>query len=368
MNKKISVSFLFDKKNKWFSESYLKELKSALPKGYKYYFSFNFKKVKGYDILFLINYTKILPKDFLISNKLNLVLHSSNLPMDRGFSPAFNQILRNRNTITTCLIEAKEKVDTGNIYMKNKFRLDGNELSREIRAKQALAMIQLVTLFLKKYPKIKSIKQKAGGSFNPRRRPSDSEINIDKSLKSQFNLLRINDNENFPSYFYFKKKKYILKIYNNSELMIDNLLTYKKINNITHQRLIWKMHNDITSRKYSVNKESFSNKNHVKWLKDILKNKKEFIYLAKKKKEIIGLVRHKKKGNKLWLSWALLKEFRGKNYGTRLIGEFIKKNNNTFFAVVHKLNFKSIKICKKVGFKLIEKKGNFLFYKKNKFK
>ena len=47
---------------------------------------------------------------------------------------------------------------------------------------------------------------------------------------------------------------------------------------------------------------------------------------------------------------ALLKQFRGKNYGTRLVKEFVENNKFTFFAKVHKLNFKSIEICKKNRF------------------
>ena len=40
--------------------------------------------------------------------------------------------------------------------------------------------------------------------------------------------------------------------------------------------------------------------------------------------KIIGIIREKKQGDKLFLSWALLKKFRGKNYGTGLIKEFLK--------------------------------------------
>ena len=120
--------------------------------------------------------------------------------------------------------------------------------------------------------------------------------------------------------------------------MTNNLLTYKKVNSPTNQRLIWKINNEKISRKYSRNVETFSYKSHLKWFEQTLKNKKESIYLVKKDKEIIGIIRRKKKENKLFLSWALVKKFRGKNYGTSLIKEFIKKNNNTFFAEVHELN------------------------------
>ena len=50
-------------------------------------------------------------------------------------------------------------------------------------------------------------------SFNKQRTKLNSKININKSIKSQFNLLRICDNERYPIFFNYKKKKFILKIY-----------------------------------------------------------------------------------------------------------------------------------------------------------
>ena len=38
-------------------------------------------------------------------------------------------------------------------------------------------------------------------------------IDLNKNLKSQFNLLRICDNEKYPAFFNYKNKKYILKIF-----------------------------------------------------------------------------------------------------------------------------------------------------------
>ena len=38
------------------------------------------------------------------------------------------------------------------------------------------------------------------------------ELNINKSIKEQFNLLRIADPENYPSFFYKNGKKIILKV------------------------------------------------------------------------------------------------------------------------------------------------------------
>ena len=56
-------------------------------------------------------------------------------------------------------------------------------------------------------------KQKGKGNFNKRRTKKDSEININKSIKSQFNHLRICDNDKYPAFFKYKNNKYLLKIF-----------------------------------------------------------------------------------------------------------------------------------------------------------
>ena len=123
------------------------------------------------------------------------------------------QILKNKKLIQVCLIEALSKFDTGNIFLKEVIKLDGFELYNEIRAKQAKASIKLIIKFLKKYPKIKSKKQKGKPTYFRFRNKSDSKLNINSSIKKQFNLLRIVDNKRWPAYFFFKNKKYLLKIY-----------------------------------------------------------------------------------------------------------------------------------------------------------
>ena len=52
------------------------------------------------------------------------------------------------------------------------------------------------------------------GTYYKRRLPEDSEIDIEKSIKKNFNLLRVVDNEKYPAFFYYKGKKFIIKIYN----------------------------------------------------------------------------------------------------------------------------------------------------------
>ena len=212
MKKKYKVTFLLDKSNLWF-EKQLRNYNFKLNNKYIFKISKNQNNIKNQNIVFPLSYTKILPKSFLQKNELVLIAHSSKLPKDKGFAPLQYQILNNKNKIYMSLIKAAKEVDAGPIYFQNFFMLDGTELSNEIRSIQGLQFLKIIKKFLIKYPNVKSKKQTGKGNFNKRRYPKDSQLNLNKTFKEQFNHLRINDNELYPSFFYYKGQKYIIKIF-----------------------------------------------------------------------------------------------------------------------------------------------------------
>lgn len=68
--------------------------------------------------------------------------------------------------------------------------------------------------FVELYPSIIACGKEQEGeeSFYPRRRPEDSRIDIGKSIKDQFDLLRVVDNERYPAFFEYNGCRYVLKI------------------------------------------------------------------------------------------------------------------------------------------------------------
>ena len=213
MKKKYKVTFLLDKSNLWF-EKQLKNYDFKLNNKYTFKISKNSNNIKKQNIVFPLSYTKILPEIFLKENELVLIAHASKLPSDRGFAPLQYQILKNKKKFYMTLIKAEKGVDTGRIFLQNSFTLDGTELSCEIRKIQGSQYLKIIKKFLVRYPNVKSKKQKNKSNFNKRRYSKDSQLNINKTIKQQFNHLRINDNKLYPSFFYFKGKKYIVKIFN----------------------------------------------------------------------------------------------------------------------------------------------------------
>ena len=107
----------------------------------------------------------------------------------------------------------REEEDEGDIFEQTLLKLNGSELFPELRQKQAEATLRLMNKFLFSFPKITRKKQRTGGTFNRRLQDSDHELDVNKSINENFNILRIGDNEKWPTYFWRDGRKYILKIY-----------------------------------------------------------------------------------------------------------------------------------------------------------
>lgn len=206
------IAFLFDKRNNWIKK-YFKRNQFITNKRFKFLFIYDEKSIKNFDVLFIINYTKIINQNILKLNKLNLLIHESDLPKGKGFAPVQWQILNNKSKISAKLIEATQKVDSGDIYAETKFTVKKTYLNDEIRERQANASIKLISNFLKKYPKIKKKKQKGKESFYLRRTKKDSELNPNKTILDNFNLMRICDNKKYPAFFKYKNEIFYINIY-----------------------------------------------------------------------------------------------------------------------------------------------------------
>jgi UDP-2,4-diacetamido-2,4,6-trideoxy-beta-L-altropyranose hydrolase len=166
----------------------------------------------GY-ILFLISCTEILHSEITKKYKHSLVLHASDLPKGRGWSPHVWSVLEGNNLLTLSLLEAHEKVDQGSIWLKEHIALEGHELYDEINDKLFQAEIKLMTEAVEKANVIIP-KSQAGRASNyyPKRTPDDSRLNVHQSLIDQFNLLRISDKNRYPAFFEHLGHKYIVKI------------------------------------------------------------------------------------------------------------------------------------------------------------
>lgn len=206
------VQILVDNPNSWivpYAEKLVVLLKEA---GHKSTLLHKHSEVANGDILCLLGCEKIF--NDLHKNKHNLVVHESMLPQGKGWSPLTWQIIEGKNEIPVTLFEAAEKVDAGVVYLVDKIDLNGTELLPEIKHKQGVITQKMILEFIQRYESIVPREQNGEESFYKKRTPKHSELNINLSIKEQFNLFRVCDNERYPAWFEINGKRYLLRIYN----------------------------------------------------------------------------------------------------------------------------------------------------------
>ncbi len=210
----MKISIFTDKKS-WMM-NYLEDFTTYLENNNHEFNVYNDENSQGSqgDIAFFLSYFNIVKPEFLKKHRNNLVVHASELPKGRGWSPLTWQILEDKNEITVSLIEAEDKVDSGDIYIQDEIKFLGHELIDEMRGKIVESSFKLFRNFIENYEKIlnNSKKQIGEATYYKKRGTKDSELDIEKSIKDQFNLLRTVDNKNYPAWFEILGHKYKLEI------------------------------------------------------------------------------------------------------------------------------------------------------------
>jgi len=207
------ITILTDDIQSWFVP-YGMRLKSELELlGHNVYYVFNKNEIQEGDVCFLLSCSRIVENQFLRKNKNNIVVHASDLPKGRGFSPLQWQILEGKNEIVLTVIEAVDEVDAGPYYLKEKVTYDGSELLVEMRERLGNKIIGLCKYFINNKDTLKPIEQVGESTFFRRRTRKDDEIDPNKTIVELFNQLRIADNEKYPLWFTLKDNIYYLKIY-----------------------------------------------------------------------------------------------------------------------------------------------------------
>lgn len=206
----MKIQILIDNKNSWINRYIDTLIKKISYLGYNVNLINHHNEIKEGDVLFILSCEKILKN--LNLNKHNIVVHESDLPDGKGFSPLSWQILEGKNEIPITLFEATENIDSGTIYFKDKITFNGSELVEELRIKQFEATVNLIMKFLENIKNLPRIQNSGIGSRYRRRKPIDSMLDINKSILEQFNKLRIVDNNRYPAFFILNNIKYKIEI------------------------------------------------------------------------------------------------------------------------------------------------------------
>lgn len=166
------------------------------------------------EICFILSYSKIIEPAVLLLFKINLVVHASDLPTGRGWSPASWAILEGCSRIPVTLIEASEKVDEGDIFDQVWLEIESHDLIEDWRKKIADATLGLARRFINDYPSNLGHRRTQVGvpSYYKKRSPKDSRLSPKATILDQFNLLRVVDNDSYPAFFTIESQDYELKI------------------------------------------------------------------------------------------------------------------------------------------------------------
>lgn len=209
----MKVNIITDNKDSAFIPFGVKLKEEFEKQNHQVSYVYDKERIKKGDVCFILSCLKLIEESYLKLNKHNIVIHASDLPSGKGFSPLQWQILEGKNEITLTLFEVIKEVDVGPYYLKSKLAFDGTELLDELREKMGAKILAMCLEYIEKIDILKPTTQKGIESYYRKRTLKDDELDIEKSIKDQFDHFRIADNRRFPLYFNYKKERYIVKIY-----------------------------------------------------------------------------------------------------------------------------------------------------------
>lgn len=171
-------------------------------------------ELSGGDILFLISCSEIVSAAERAAYRASLVLHASDLPLGRGWSPYIWQIIAGAEEITLSLLEAEDRVDSGRIWKKVKFPVPIHALWNEINERLFDAEIELIDYAVSEFDRIVPVEQDPNiePTYYSRRSPTDSQIDPTQSIAKQFDSIRVCDPNRFPAFFELYGKKYKITV------------------------------------------------------------------------------------------------------------------------------------------------------------
>lgn len=174
----------------------------------------NKKELNGGDILFLISCQEIVTAADRSGYHASLVLHASDVPHGRGWSPHIWQLVEGAEEITLSLLEAEDKIDSGRIWKKLKLAIPRDALWDEINSHLFDAEIQLLNFATQEFGAANPTAQDQSimPTYYPRRSTADSQIDPALSIASQFDKIRVCDPNRFPAFFELYGKRYKLTL------------------------------------------------------------------------------------------------------------------------------------------------------------
>ncbi len=209
-----SIVFLSDARS-WINPHLRRFLPVLIAQGHRVAWSHDMHSVPVADLCFLLGWKRIVRRQFRERYRHVLVVHASDLPRGRGMSPMTWRVLGGASRLPVSLIEAEDAVDSGAIYAQEWLTLAGNELLPELQQTLGESTMRLCAGAIEAYGLGRLVGQPQQGEPTTYRwrKPQDSRLDPDRSIREQFNLLRVVDNEKYPAFFDLHGRRYVVQIH-----------------------------------------------------------------------------------------------------------------------------------------------------------
>ena len=185
--------------------------------------SLSLKKVKKInpDIIFVPHWNWKISNDICHNYKV-IIFHSTPLPYGRGGTPIQNMIQRGHKKTKICAIEARDKYDSGKIFLESNMSLSGT--ANIIFNRMYKIIVKMIFSMVKKLPKPR--KQKGATLVFKRRTRADSNLKDLQSIKQMYDYIRMLDfdKKNFPkAYLELKKIKFV---FSKAKILKNKIITH----------------------------------------------------------------------------------------------------------------------------------------------
>jgi len=164
------------------------------------------------DLLLLVSCSDIIRRNVRDRFRRTLVIHAADVPHGRGFAPLNWQIVEGKSGITVTLMEAADKVDSGDVWAKRTMQFEGHELFDELFGRLFETELELMDFAVANFDTISPTPQSGEGSYYRRRVPEDSRIQPTQTIADVFDLVRVSDPSRYPAFFDYRGHRYALTL------------------------------------------------------------------------------------------------------------------------------------------------------------
>lgn len=165
------------------------------------------------DFLIALSYPRLVPLEKRNRFLQAAVLHASNLPTGRGWSPANWQLSNLETQLCVSLIAMEDAVDSGAILAQAFLEVPLSQLWQETEKKMEYLQANLIGKLLRNEVSIGSGKAQAGvATYYPRRTKVHSKVDPLLPICEQWGIFRAADSTRFPNYFFLHGRKYEITI------------------------------------------------------------------------------------------------------------------------------------------------------------